>query len=1522
MIRRALLGISLLALPACMPPSACAESGDMVQGIEVHVSGITGPARTGRVQNLTVNYKAAHDCVIKRFTYGMRAASTTSDATPDSVVLLGGQVYTTHVTLTPGTPDETFTLEVTVNGHKQVFFRDMSQLNWDRTHRFMEMQRDPVQPVAPPAGPSPAPMWNPGPGTALLEDTSAYGRPLVSLAEARRRAGPQATAGTFRVYGTMRYERPAPLNPNGIDGATYYVYQITSGGDIPIGSGTTTWDGTYDITVPALAGQGTHLYMTVLSDNHFVHVRNNSDHDNAYKWKTKDFYATLNGNTGYSFYCSQNHLSAAFNLLTVGVRMFRWVFTTTHFNENDIDDVDISYPESNWPHYTWPVLETLYIPNTSWAWNDGTILHELGHHAEWELPMDITNTDYDDGVCDNPNGDPGHCQWCAEQDEDVTYMEGFPTYFADAIQRHWEATYGQEPSMPREVETLPSQNCNGGGCSCDPYFTEGYFSTLLRDFEDDENESDPRAMVNILPEGTAPQDVISLGGANILYLLCDYSITTTTELISALNSRYAGNFGPVAMWNTLANAGFQRDVTAPGLVPNVHSTSHQVSHPSPNTDLVLAWDAATDNYSGVGRYVVYFQKNGLPAGIFKTTDLVLTIPDLTPGSYTAKVTCADNAGNFDGTAGVTAAGPWIVRDPYPSDLAAWAHTGWTYSFLPRGLAGASVNNCVLPATLPGNRDSTYFNWAIHNAGEVVVDTTWWTKCLVDGVVMDSAFTIPILGNANTQVVLNHGKTTIRGGRHTMELRIDARGAVAESNETNNRVGKQFVWSPLALGWNTIVTRPAPPNPTGGWGSFSVPIGHFKWKNCDGLAYSHTRARPTTTSTWMAVEAHVVSGASLDRNARDCDLYLHYNDFDGSEGGFTADGIASSTRGPGYLDALITNSTNSLTDTWDVGVVNTGGSSADYKVRATSSTPSFVGDSTDLTVPADQLLVLRDLTVTAANAGRITVEIRSVAGGTPIRLAWYASGFSQGSLDNATAAGITDSSGAMKVTLSCGAGLHALAIYRDPSSGTGAWRATLKIYREPTDVAARKATGWYASMTPRPTNDGTVLSVPAPLSLWGDDHSTWFNLSYSNLSGQSTGSLQAKVMLDNQTLYTTVFGSIPGNSTVSYPNRFSSVVPGGRHVGILSLDPSHLTPELDEMNNTFGEQWVWMPDTLAPNTVQWRKGQIGGQTAGWDFCDPNEVLGFDCDGVRLPPFTAASGVNWTAVAVTSRDSGDVDLMLHDMTSQPNAGFDTPLEDSNWGRGSTDLIVTNFINGFRKLYDVGIYRISPDTSSYVVNFVTGISRDPNAAQVGPFTMAADRLVDIHEFQLPVGQHRFHLRNLVGTVDWSLAAYNSQRAFQDRTAGQDLGWSIAGGPGGDEEITFPVTAAGSIAIAVYKNGTADRGLSGQYRLEHNVVSTSVEGAPAPARTALQAARPTPFRSSTTLAFDLAQAAPVSLGIYDVSGKRVREVLSQSLPAGRHTANWDGMGERGARLSNGVYLVRLRAGSYTGTVKVVRVN
>jgi hypothetical protein len=53
-----------------------------------------------------------------------------------------------------------------------------------------------------------------------------------------------------------------------------------------------------------------------------------------------------------------------------------------------------------------------------------------------------------------------------------------------------------------------------------------------------------------------------------------------------------------------------------------------------------------------------------------------------------------------------------------------------------------------------------------------------------------------------------------------------------------------------------------------------------------------------------------------------------------------------------------------------------------------------------------------------------------------------------------------------------------------------------------------------------------------------------------------------------------------------------------------------------------------------------------------------------------------------------------------------------------------------------------------------------------------------------------------------------------------------------------------------------------------------------------------------------------PVELAVYDIAGRKVRELLRGDLDPGDHLVDWDGASSAGARLPAGVYKVRLVAG------------
>lgn len=83
-----------------------------------------------------------------------------------------------------------------------------------------------------------------------------------------------------------------------------------------------------------------------------------------------------------------------------------------------------------------------------------------------------------------------------------------------------------------------------------------------------------------------------------------------------------------------------------------------------------------------------------------------------------------------------------------------------------------------------------------------------------------------------------------------------------------------------------------------------------------------------------------------------------------------------------------------------------------------------------------------------------------------------------------------------------------------------------------------------------------------------------------------------------------------------------------------------------------------------------------------------------------------------------------------------------------------------------------------------------------------------------------------------------------------------------------------------------------------------------------------PNPFSATTSMSFVLPKAGPVSLLVYDVSGRLVSTLIDRPMDSGTHQVNWDGRDSGGNSVANGVYLVRLQAGGETLTRDMVRMK
>jgi hypothetical protein len=105
----------------------------------------------------------------------------------------------------------------------------------------------------------------------------------------------------------------------------------------------------------------------------------------------------------------------------------------------------------------------------------------------------------------------------------------------------------------------------------------------------------------------------------------------------------------------------------------------------------------------------------------------------------------------------------------------------------------------------------------------------------------------------------------------------------------------------------------------------------------------------------------------------------------------------------------------------------------------------------------------------------------------------------------------------------------------------------------------------------------------------------------------------------------------------------------------------------------------------------------------------------------------------------------------------------------------------------------------------------------------------------------------------------------------------------------------------------------------LELDLTGTGVEDGTLGTAFALAQNSPNPFHGGTAIAFQLPEPERATIEIFDVAGRRVATVLDRDLPAGLHTAMWDGRDASGNEVSAGIYFYRLEAGPREGLRKMI---
>lgn len=1133
------------------------------------------------------------------------------------------------------------------------------------------------------------------------------------------------------------------------------------------------------------------------------------------------------------------------------------------------------------------------------AWDAPTAIHEYGHFFISQYSASLA-PDYCNNMCDGTAQawptpwQCGHCLWCAETDHDA-WNEGI----ADAIGEYVTDVYGLHAVWEYRAEAFA--NCSEDHQRADTYRTEGFLQALIHDLTDPVNP-------NEFAEGMGHfHDIAEVPFQRVLQVADWDSPVTTQQFIDRYRARFPADRN--VFYASSRMSGFAKWDFTPPTQPGVISLTggRSFGYPNPARTIFFQWVAATDLDAGMhaGLYHIGISTTpaapGAPGTIYhwwQEGDSLsdhYTLPG--PGTYYINITAIDaddNEGSVRSSASI------IVGNPDPADLASVLGIGWGAETVARGAADAAANNTPLPtASLPGFAQSTYWNFLARNAGGSTTTDSVTAGLLLDGAIVSNSIWRPMT-SLEPFGRINQGPLYVRGGRHAFVTALDYTDRLAETNETNNLFGRQFVWSPFTLAPNTAYLA-VPPPPAAAW---------------DGVAsaayFNATGERMTAPGgSWWNLTWVAGSGSTTDY---DCRIHFPTTSADtgfGANRGYSA-------RGAGCLDAVLANKNTVGSGNWDVGVLNTHGQSAYFTVKHVTSASFTFDDSVAVTMPSGEFAIVRELYVGAAQVGPVSVVVDGAPGAGKLYVGWYDRTFTTGALLNGLV-GVSDSSGRARVDATASAaGYYGVVVWRDPKDGSAALPLTIEMGTTPPDLIPYTLAGWHSPFVPRPRHDGTASSVPLPDTLYGDSTATALNIALRNESPGGGGAFTAQFDLDGVGSWWLNVGAFGGYATSGLNDPGNFDVRGGRHTLVARYDMPNRVEEIHEDNNVFGEQYVWGARSAAMESGMLRSNPPA-TTGGWDAVSTGEPLYFNCDGWRTPKFAASGNDGWWGAAV-SIPLGDVDLRLHEVARGTKSGFDATLAASGWGLYESDFAIVNFNRTAFRAFDVGQLSTATGAWYYLAEAVKSrwLASAP-AGLYGPFTFDGNTLMKLHEVYLPAGSYVIEVVSDAGQIDWGVSLYGTTAATYGKSDALGAAWGAP--PGVDEAFAVTVPTAGYHAVAVWRVGMGGSN-DGTYRLRFRTATTDAPGEPHVSATRLAVPRPNPFAGAASLSFSLATESEATLAVYDLRGARVRTLATGRQAAGEHAVRWDGRDEGGRAVAPGVYLVRLDAGATHDVAKLVRME
>jgi FlgD Ig-like domain/IPT/TIG domain/Matrixin len=830
----------------------------------------------------------------------------------------------------------------------------------------------------------------------------------------------------------------------------------------------------------------------------------------------------------------------------------------------------------------------------------------------------------------------------------------------------------------------------------------------------------------------------------------------------------------------------------------------------------------------------------------------------------------------------------------PPNLKYDAATGWDYPVVVRNDTGAASGNVHVSAALDGNTANTYLNISGINDGPNPAPSNH-TRLYVDNIYIRYV-NWGVINAGQRYQFFNTGPHNVRGGRHMVAWNNDWNNEVPETNESDNLYRRQFVWSPLALSDQVPLVRTAPPAPGYTEG--------FIYPNCDGFEF-------TWGGYWGAV------GILPTYSGDDYDVRLH--DDPVTPGNGFDSYFEASSYSAGLSDFVLVNGNNAggSTGTRQAGVMNwssSGGSSVAVQQSNRVALLSPPASLVTQTLAANAVVAVYEIYFSAATIGSYTFELDQTAGTANLGFSLFdQAGTTFSKSDYIAMADASGNGGDESFNFEISnPGYYGLVVWKRGSADHGKSSTfDLHIGLTPPNLVPYAGTGWDYPVVARNDNTATNGNAHVSAVLDGNTNNTYLSQCGINDGPNPAPLNHTRYYLDGVYVWWLNYGAINPGSVYFGAGSGPLNIRGGRHSIEWVNDWDNLVPELNELDNSYLRQFVWSPLLLADETPLSRSAppQRG------VLANPNS------DGFY---YTGSSDRAWASALCPDNAGDDFDLVVYSDYSGAQSGFSSVFSSSGKLAGLVD-----YAGGSRGTGGTTHY---PACILYAGG-VAGYTQD--AADSGPGhlgttvpvywtdeTLPNGRLVDVYEVNLVAGSEYFvELENRAGGADLVVDVQPpSATAYNWATAEFSWDGAVAGG---DEGGAFTPAENGRYVFVVHKKSSGDKALAVTYDFAVLVAPSAVGDGELPTVFALKKNAPNPFNPMTMIKYELPEAGRmVRLEIFNISGKRVRTLVSETQSAGFHEVVWDGKSDSGEQTASGVYFYRLQAGNFSRTEKMTLIK